>query len=107
MNITKVFGIFAAVFAIAYTIAFEWHYELFSYHPKLGEFGWLRQPSRDGPVMHWYGSMGTGLVAALAASAIALPFVQKNTVPLWVGWAVPLACIFSWIYFLKTFWFRV
>ena len=106
MNITKVFGIFAAVFAIAYTFAFEFHWELFSYHPKLGEFGWLRQPSRNGPVMHWYGSMGTGLVAGLVASAIALPFVQKRSVPHWVGWAVPLICIVVWMWLLRSFFTR-
>ncbi len=52
MNITRVFGIFAAVFGIAYTAAFEMHWELFSYHPKLGTFGWGRQAAINGPVMH-------------------------------------------------------
>lgn len=106
MNITRVFGIFAAVFAIAYTIAFEWHWELFSYHPRLGEFGWGQQPSRLGPVMHWYGCMATGLVAASIASAIALPFVQKRPAPQWLGWAVPLVCIVLWTWFLRSFFTR-
>lgn len=105
-NITRVFGVFAAVFAIAYTIAFEWHWELFSYHPRLGEFGWGRQPTRQGPVMHWYGSMATGLVIAIAASAIALPFVQKKAPPLWLGWAVPLVCIVTWMWLVRSFFVR-
>lgn len=105
-DITRVFGIFAAVFAIAYTVAFEFHFELFSYHPRLGEFGWGRQPSRLGPVMHWYGSMATGLVAALAVSIAALPLVQRRAAPLWLGWAVPLVCIISWIWLLRSFFTR-
>ncbi len=106
MNITRVFGIFAAVFAIAYTAAFEFHWELFSYHPKLGTFGWGRQPVINGPVMHWYGSMGTGLIVALAASGISLPFAQKKPLPHWIGWGVPLACILAWFWFLRNFFLR-
>ena len=43
--ITRTFGIFAAVFALFYTLAFEFHWELFSYHPREGRFGWLQQAS--------------------------------------------------------------
>jgi hypothetical protein len=107
MNITKVFGLFAAVFAIAYTIAFEWHWELFSYHPREGVFGWGRQPSiKGGPVMHWYGSIATGALAAVVVSLAALPFLKNRTLPLWLGWAVPLACIVAWGWLLRGFFFR-
>jgi hypothetical protein len=106
MNITRVYGIFAAVFAIVYSIAFEWHWELFSYHPRLGEFGWGRQPIKQGPVMHWYGAMATGLIAALLASAAALPFVQKRQPPLWLGWLVPLVCMVVWMWLLRSFFTR-
>lgn len=106
MKVSRVFGIFAAVFAVVYTLAFEFHLELFSYHPRLGEFGWGQQPARSGPVMHWYGAMATGLVVALAACAILLPFVQKRTPPHWIGWGVPLACIIIWIWILRSFFLR-
>ena len=99
-------GLFAAAFAIAYTVAFEGHYELFSYHPKLGAFGWGQEAMRDGPVMHWYGAIATGFVAALAASAAALPFVKTRSLPLWLGWAVPLGCIIVWGWLLRGFFLR-
>lgn len=106
MTVTKVFGLFAAVFAIAYTIAFEWHWELFSYHPRTGEFGWGQQASKNGPVMHWYGSIATGFVVAFAASAAALPFTKTRSPPMWLGWAVPLACIVAWGWLLRGFFLR-
>lgn len=106
MNVTRVFGLFAAVFAIAYTIAFEWHWELFSYHPRTGDFGWGQQVSRGGPVMHWYGSLATGALAACVACAIALPFTRSRKLPLWLGWAVPLACIILWGWLLRGFFQR-
>jgi len=106
MNMTKVFGLFAAVFAIAYTIAFEWHWELFSYHPRTGEFGWGQQASKGGPVMHWYGAIATGFVAALVASLAALPFTKTRNLPPWLGWGVPLACIILWGWLLRAFFLR-
>jgi hypothetical protein len=106
MSITKVFGIFAAVFAVAYTIAFEWHWELFSYHPRLGVFGWGQQASRDGPVMHWYGCLATAFVTAAVISLAVLPLVRKRSVPMWIGWGVPLLCIVAWFWFLRAFFIR-
>jgi hypothetical protein len=103
---TQVFAIFAAVFAVVYTIAFEWHWELFSYHPRLGEFGWGQQASRNGPVMHWYGVLATAFLVAAAVSLAALPFLRKRSVPLWIGWAVPLACLAVWPWFLQELFIR-
>ena len=105
--ITRTFGIFAAVFAIAYTIAFEYHWELFSYHPREGVFGWLQQPSiKGGPVMHWYGCLGTAFLAGAAASLASLPFVQKKPLPHWIGWAIPLLCMLAWLWLLRGFFNR-
>ncbi len=106
MSITRVYGLFAAVFAIVYTIAFEFHYELFSYHPRLGQWGWGQQPVKQGPVMHWYGAMATGFVAASIVSAIALPFARNRPLPQWLGWAVPFACIVTWMWMLRSFFTR-
>lgn len=106
MIVTRAFGLFAAVFAVAYTIAFEWHWELFSYHPRSGTFGWGQQASKGGPVMHWYGAIATGFLAALAASLIALPFVRHRQLPYWLGWAVPLGCIVVWGWLLRGFFIR-
>ncbi len=105
--ITKTFGIFAAVFAIVYTLAFEFHWEIFSYHPREGVFGWGQQPSlKGGPVMHWYGSIGTAAAAAALVSLAALPFMKNRTPPHWIGWGVPLLLIITWVWLLRTFFLR-
>jgi len=107
MIVTRTFGIFAAVLAIAYTLAFEFHLELFSYHPREMRFGWFQQPSiAGGPVMHWYGAIATGALAGLIASAVALPFTKNWKPPHWIGWAVPLVMIIAWIWLLRTFFLR-
>lgn len=107
MTITRTFGLFAAVFAIVYTLAFEFHLELFSYHPKEGKFGWLQQASiAGGPVMHWYGAIATGAVAGLVACLAALPFTKTRALPHWLGWAVPMICVLVWIWLLRVFFLR-
>jgi hypothetical protein len=106
MTALRLSGLFAAVFAIAYTIAFEGHYELFSYHPKLRAFGWGQDAVRDGPVMHWYGAIATGALAGLAALACAWPLRHRMLPPLWIGWAVPLGCVAAWGWLLRGFFLR-
>jgi hypothetical protein len=99
-------GLFAAAFALAYTVAFEGHYELFSYHPKLGAFGWGQEAMRDGPVMHWYGAIATGALVGAAACALAWPLRRRLAPAIWLGWAVPLACVGAWGWLLRGFFLR-
>ncbi len=107
MIVTRTFGIFAAAFAVVYTLAFEFHWELFSYHPREGRFGWFQQASiAGGPVMHWYGAIATAALAGLAASAAALPFTRTWKPPHWIGWAVPLLLLVVWIWLLRVFFLR-
>ena len=56
--------------------------------------------------MHWYGAIATGFVVASLASLAALPFTRTRALPLWLGWAVPLACIVAWGWLLRGFFLR-
>ncbi len=105
--LTRTFGLFAAVFAIVYSLAFEYHWELFSYHPREGAFGWGQQPSlKGGPVMHWYGCLATAFLAGAAASLAGLPFTRKLALPHWLGWVVPLLAMLAWVWLLRVFFMR-
>ncbi len=107
MIATRTFGLFAAAFAIIYSLAFELHWELFSWHPREGVFGWGQQPSiKGGPVMHWYGSLATGFLGAGAISLAAMPFLRERKLPDWIGWGVPLATILVWAWMLRVFFLR-
>ena len=44
--------VFPVVYAIAYVIAVENNYALFTYHPALEEFGFLVERPKDGPAMY-------------------------------------------------------
>lgn len=99
---------FAVVYALAYVIAVENNYALVTYHPALEKWGWLVEPARDGPAMHWYGWMATaGLVAAVIA-ALASILSTRLGHAFWSGWSwsVPLAVIAFFGYLLKGFFTR-
>src|SRR2546423_15553221 len=86
MSYTRVFPIFAAAFAIVYLLSVEANWALVTYHPRIGEWEWLTKPSKSGPVMYWYGWIGTSLLAAAAISVLALPLARPRQTPAWVGW---------------------
>lgn len=106
MSYTRVFPIFAAAFAVIYMIAVEYNWALVTYHPRIGEWEWLTKPSKSGPAMHWFGWLGTSVLVASAISLLALPLTRRWPPPVWIGWAVPLAVMAAFVYFLRSFFLR-
>jgi hypothetical protein len=106
MNLEKVFPVFAAAFAVIYLLAVGQNLALFTYHPKLGEWGWLAQPARTGPPMYWYGWLTTSVLGATLASLLSWPLVRNRPVQFWLGWVVPLAVIVFFVYFFRDFFLR-
>lgn len=106
MSTARFVTIFAIVFAIAYTASEQFNLPLFTYHPRTGQLGWLFQAAADGPAMYWYGWLGTAALAALAAGMGSMALPQSVSVPVWAGWAIPLACMVAFLYFLRMFFFR-
>jgi len=96
---------FSVVYAVAYVIAVESNYALITYHPAIGEWGWLVEPPRDGPAMYWYGWMATAAIVAAAAGAISCFFPERAANRLWSGWSwsVPLAVMVFFSYLLRGF----
>jgi len=88
-------AVFAAVAAALYIAAVELNWAAFTYHPRLGVFGWGAEPSRNGPAMYWYGWVTTaglgGLVVAGGAAAVANHMSQR--VLLALGWLVPVVAM--------------
>jgi hypothetical protein len=106
MRIERTLPVFTAAFAVIYLAAVENNLALFTYHPRIGEWGLLAEPPRSGPAMYWYGWIATSLVGAAAASLAALPLTAWYRPPAWVGWAIPLAVMIAFVYFLRVFLLR-
>lgn len=104
-DITRVFPIYAAVFAIIYVIVEQMNLPLFTYHARTGQFGWLYQASvaPNAPAMHWFGWIFTSLIAAGIVSLAALPIVKGREPPAWIGWAIPLAVMVIFVYLFRSF----
>lgn len=100
--------VFAVAFATLYLLSVENNWALFSYHPALGEFGFLVQKPKDGPAMYWYGWLATSALGAVVIAAIAayLPIHATNRVWGSLAWAVPLATMFAFAYILRGFFTR-
>jgi hypothetical protein len=106
MKFEKVFPVFAAAFAVIYLLAVAENWALFTYHPKLGEWGWLAQPARTGPPMYWYGWLVTSALGATAVSLLTWPVLRGWPAQLWLGWVVPLVVILVFVYFFRDFFLR-
>jgi hypothetical protein len=106
MSISRVFPIFAAAFAVIYVISVEANWALVTYHPRINEWEFLTKPAKSGPAMHWFGWLGTSFLAASAISLLALPLTRRWQPPVWIGWAVPLAVMLAFVYFLRSFFLR-
>ncbi len=106
MNMEKVFPIFAAAFAVIYVLAVEGNWALFTYHPKLGEWGWLAQPTKSGPPMYWYGWLATSALGATATSLLTWPLARRLSAQLWLGWMVPLVVMLIFVYLFRGFFLR-
>ena len=106
MTLERLSPIFAAAFALIYVVAVEQNWALFTYHPRLREWEWLTQPAKSGPPMYWYGWLATSFLGAAVVSLVSLPLVRRWPPPLWLGWAIPLAVMASFLYFLRSFFLR-
>jgi hypothetical protein len=106
MNLEKVFPIFAAAFAVIYVLAVQENWALFTYHPKLGAWGWLVEPARGGPPMYWYGWLATSALGATLTSLVSWPFARRWPAQLWLGWVVPSVVILIFVYLFRDFFLR-
>jgi hypothetical protein len=99
---------FGVVFAIAYVIAVDGNYALFTYHPAIGEFGAGVQKGREGPAMYWYGWMATSGIVASAAAALAAVLPESATRRLWPGltWLVALVAMAVLAWDLRQFFLK-
>jgi len=105
-TVEKTFPVFSAAFSLIYIVSVELNWALFTYHPKIKQWGWLVEPSRDGPPMYWYGWLVTSALGAAAVSAIALPLLKNRPAPYRLGWIVPLLVMISVGYFFRSFFLR-
>lgn len=87
--------VFSVTYAIAYVLAVEGNYALFTYHPAIGEFGAGVQKAKDGPAMYWYGWMATAAICAGLAGALASLLPESATRRLRPGltWVVAIAAM--------------
>ncbi len=105
IDVTRVFPIFAAAFAIIYVVVEQMNLPLFTYHARTVEFGWLRQAALapNNPAMYWFGWIFTSAIGASVVSLAALPFTRDREPPAWIGWAVPLAVMVLFVYLFRSF----
>ena len=106
MNMEKVFPVFTAAFAVIYVLAVQYNWALLTYHPKIGEWGWLAEPAKNGPPMYWYGWLVTSTFGATAASLLSWPLVRRWPAQFWLGWMIPLVVIFIFLYLFRGFFVR-
>lgn len=99
-------AIFAAVYALAYVASVELNLAAFTYHPRPGVWNWGTTAPRSGPAMYYYGWIATAAAVGAIVTAMARPLAARMSVPLWIGWAVPLASILSFLWFLRMFFLR-
>jgi hypothetical protein len=104
--IEKLAPIFSAAFALIYIFSVELNWALVTYHPKIHQWVWLVEPSRDGPPMYWYGWLVTSTLGATAVSVLALPFLKDRPTQYWLGWTIPLLVIISVFYLFRDFFLR-
>ena len=105
-DLPKTSPIFAAAFALIYVFSVEYNWALFTYHARVGEWGWLVQPGKGGAGMYWYGWLATSFLGATALSLVSLPLIRRWSPPAVIGWAIPLAVMLAFVYLLRSFFLR-
>lgn len=103
MSAARVIPIFSAAFALIYVVAVEANLAAVTYFPQTGEWQLWAQTKGAGPAMHWYGWLITSFAGAAVVGAVALPLTRDREPPAWIGWAVPLAVMVAFLYFLRIF----
>jgi hypothetical protein len=105
-SIEKIIPLFAAAFSLVYIVSVEFNWALVTYHPKIHQWGWLVEPSRDGPPMYWFGWLITSTLGASAVSLISLPFLKNRPTQYTIGWVVPLLVTLSVFYLFRDWFMR-
>ena len=97
-------AVFSLVSTIIYVLAYNFGWQLFRYYPLLNRVSLDALPAKaSGPVMMYYGWMGTAALAGLAVALI-VPNRFAAKVPSAVGWIVPLLLVaFTLVY--EKHWF--
>ncbi len=100
--------VFAVAFALIYLAAEQMNWPLFTHHPRVGDWEWLRKPPRapNAPAMHWYGWLATSAIGATLVSLASLPLTKGRQLPSWIGWAIPLAVMVLFVYLFRSFFLR-
>ena len=105
MSVARIIPVFSAAFAVIYAVAVELNLAAITYHPKAGAWGLGTLPAVDArnPAMYWYGWLITATAGAILVCAIVLPLTRERAPPAWIGWAIPLAVMIAFLYFLRNF----
>jgi hypothetical protein len=56
--------------------------------------------------MYWFGWLASAGLAAFLATLLATPLLRRMGPPVWIGWAVPLASMLAFFWFLRSFFLR-
>ena len=102
----RAFTLFSALFAVVYVVCVEMTLALVTYHPRLGQWDIGTVPARTGPAMYWFGWLASAGLAAALATLLATPLLRRIGPPVWIGWAVPLASLLAFFWFLRSFFLR-
>ncbi len=109
MGLSRAFPAFSAAFCVIYLSSMYFHpnLTLFTYSPRLGQwFAGVPDLGRGAPGMYWYSWLVTGLIAGLAAGAVALALPENLRNKVWSGWTwvVPVVLTVILAYIERT-WF--
>jgi hypothetical protein len=108
MTIGRAFPVFGIAFALIYVTSVQYNLAIITYHPQLGQWGWLVEAPREGPAMYWYGwlitsALGAGAVAALSLLLPAKAIERTTAVLVWL---VPIAMIAEILYIIRGYFLR-
>ncbi|MGE0652997.1 MAG: hypothetical protein AB7P12_14810 [Alphaproteobacteria bacterium] len=106
MSAIRSAAVFAAVFAVAYVVSVEANLAAVTYHPRLAAWDLWAAAPRNGPAMYYYGWIATAAVIAGGITLALQPVIRRVAVPVWIGWAIPLVCVLSFLWFLRMFFWR-
>ncbi len=107
-RLARALPVFSIAFVVLYYLAVQYNLALFTYHPRLKQFGFLVQPVRAGPAMYWYGWLLTSALGALAIAALSLMVPERWTARIWpaLTWLAPLAVIVLFVILLRGYFLR-
>jgi hypothetical protein len=106
LSLARLTPVFSALFAIAYVIIEQNNLALFTYHPRINEWGLWTEAPRNGPGMYWFGWLASSALVAGGLTLAAAPLLRDKPAPTIIGWVVPLVCMVLFVYLLRAFFFR-